>query len=100
MSSANNYFNFKFSLQDIVQIPIDLLEEKSLKIHISESLLTYKHNLFMYNDIKAWLYNILNAMIVFLKSGYRPADLVVFGPLNPKPLKYLWEWCKMQLLHV
>ena len=28
---ADNYFNFKFSLQDILQRPIDLLEEKALK---------------------------------------------------------------------
>ena len=28
---ADNYFDFKFSLQDILKRPIDLLEEKSLK---------------------------------------------------------------------
>lgn len=28
---ADNYFDFKFSLQDIFQRPIDLLEEKALK---------------------------------------------------------------------
>lgn len=28
---ADNYFDFKFSLQDIFERPIDLLEEKALK---------------------------------------------------------------------
>ena len=28
---AENYFDFKFSLQDILKRPIDLLEEKALK---------------------------------------------------------------------
>lgn len=28
---ADNYFNFKFSLQDILKRPIDLLEEKAIK---------------------------------------------------------------------
>ena len=28
---ADNYFDFKFSLQDILKRPIDLLEEKALK---------------------------------------------------------------------
>lgn len=28
---ADNYFNFKFSLQDIIKRPIDLLEEKAIK---------------------------------------------------------------------
>jgi uncharacterized protein len=28
---ADNYFDFKFSLQDILQHPIDLLEEKAIK---------------------------------------------------------------------
>ena len=28
---ADNYFDFKFSLQDILQRPIDLLEEKAIK---------------------------------------------------------------------
>ena len=28
---ADNYFNFKFSLQDIFKRPFDLLEEKALK---------------------------------------------------------------------
>jgi uncharacterized protein len=28
---ADNYFDFKFSLQDIVKRPIDLLEEKAIK---------------------------------------------------------------------
>ena len=28
---ADNYFDFKFSLQDILQKPIDLLEEKAIK---------------------------------------------------------------------
>jgi predicted nucleotidyltransferase len=28
---ADNYFDFKFSLQDILQRPIDLLEEKTMK---------------------------------------------------------------------
>lgn len=28
---ANNYFDFKFSLQDILKRPIDLLEEKAIK---------------------------------------------------------------------
>ncbi|MDP3945565.1 MAG: nucleotidyltransferase domain-containing protein [Lutibacter sp.] len=28
---ADNYFDFKFSLQDILKRPIDLLEEKSIK---------------------------------------------------------------------
>jgi predicted nucleotidyltransferase len=28
---ADNYFDFKFSLQDIFKRPIDLLEEKALK---------------------------------------------------------------------
>ena len=28
---ADNYFDFKFSLQDIIQSPIDLLEEKAIK---------------------------------------------------------------------
>jgi len=28
---ADNYFDFKFSLQDILQTPIDLLEDKAIK---------------------------------------------------------------------
>ena len=28
---ADNYFNFKFSLQDILNKPIDLIEEKAIK---------------------------------------------------------------------
>jgi uncharacterized protein len=28
---VDNYFDFKFSLQDILQRPVDLLEEKALK---------------------------------------------------------------------
>ena len=28
---ADNYFNFKFSLQDILNRPIDLLEEQAIK---------------------------------------------------------------------
>ena len=28
---ADNYFDFKFSLQDIIKRPIDLLEEKAIK---------------------------------------------------------------------
>jgi uncharacterized protein len=28
---ADNYFDFKFSLQDLVKRPIDLLEEKAIK---------------------------------------------------------------------
>jgi uncharacterized protein len=28
---ANNYFNFKFSLQDLFKKPIDLLEEKAIR---------------------------------------------------------------------
>ena len=28
---ADNYFNFKFSLQDILKRPIDLVEEKAIK---------------------------------------------------------------------
>jgi len=28
---ADNYFDFKFSLQDILERPIDLLEEKAIK---------------------------------------------------------------------
>lgn len=28
---ADNYFDFKFSLQDILKRPIDLLEEKAIK---------------------------------------------------------------------
>jgi uncharacterized protein len=28
---ADNYFDFKFSLQDILQRPIDLLEDKAIK---------------------------------------------------------------------
>lgn len=28
---TNNYFNFKFSLEDLFKIPVDLIEEKALK---------------------------------------------------------------------
>src|SRR5436190_14647324 len=28
---ADNYFDFKFSLQDILKTPVDLLEEKAIK---------------------------------------------------------------------
>lgn len=28
---ADNYFNFKFSLQDILKRPVDLIEEKAIK---------------------------------------------------------------------
>ena len=28
---ADNYFNFKFSLQDILKRPVDLLENKAIK---------------------------------------------------------------------
>ena len=35
---ANNYFALKFSLQDVLKMPIDLLEEKAIKNHILNSL--------------------------------------------------------------
>jgi uncharacterized protein len=35
---ADNYFDFKFSLQDILKRPIDLLEAKAIKTRISSSL--------------------------------------------------------------
>jgi predicted nucleotidyltransferase len=28
---ADNYYDFKFSLEDILQTPVDLLEEKAIK---------------------------------------------------------------------
>ena len=31
LSYADNYYDFKFSLQDILKRPIDLLEEKAIK---------------------------------------------------------------------
>ena len=45
---ADNYFDFKFSLQDIFKRPVDLLEERAIKkIYISDKLLINKDNLFM-----------------------------------------------------
>lgn len=36
---ANNYFSLKFSLEDLLKRPVDLLEEKTLKNHyVSKSI--------------------------------------------------------------
>jgi uncharacterized protein len=40
---ADNYFDFKFSLQDIFQRPIDLLEDKAIKNpYLRQSVNQYK----------------------------------------------------------
>jgi len=48
-SYADNYFDFKFSLQDILKRPVDLLEEKAIKnLYLKQSInqqrqLIYEH---------------------------------------------------------
>ncbi len=44
---ADNYFDFKFSLQDILKRPIDLLEDKAIKNpYLKESI--YKQRELVY----------------------------------------------------
>lgn len=42
---ADNYFDFKFSLQDILNHPIDLLEEKAIKNPYFKQAITQKRQL-------------------------------------------------------
>ncbi len=42
---ADNYFDFKFSLQDILKHPIDLLEEKAIKNPYLKHEITQKRQL-------------------------------------------------------
>jgi len=42
---ADNYFNFKFSLQDILKHPIDLLEEKAIKNPYFKQAISQKRQL-------------------------------------------------------
>lgn len=42
---ADNYFDFKFSLQDILKRPIDLLEEKAIKNPYFRQLLNQQRQL-------------------------------------------------------
>jgi uncharacterized protein len=45
---ADNYFDFKFSLQDILKRPIDLLEDKAIKNpYLKESI--YMHRKLIYS---------------------------------------------------
>jgi predicted nucleotidyltransferase len=54
---ADNYFDFKFSLQDILKRPVDLLEEKAITNPYFRKfvILICKENLCMDNEIKTWL---------------------------------------------
>lgn len=42
---ADNYFDFKFSLQDILKHPIDLLEEKAIKNPYFKKAISQKRQL-------------------------------------------------------
>jgi len=42
---ADNYFDFKFSLQDILKHPIDLLEEKAIKNPYFKKAISLKRQL-------------------------------------------------------
>ena len=42
---ADNYFNFKFSLQDILKHPIDLLEEKAIRNPYFKKAISQKRQL-------------------------------------------------------
>jgi hypothetical protein len=59
---ADNYFNFKFALEDTLHRPVDLLEDKAIKIHILEKQLKTSADLFMDIELKTWLYDILSAL--------------------------------------
>jgi hypothetical protein len=47
---ADSYFNLKFALQDLLRRPIDLLENKAIKILISNRVLIVQNRLFMQSD--------------------------------------------------
>jgi predicted nucleotidyltransferase len=42
---ADNYFDFKFSLEDILKRPVDLLEEKALKNPYFKKAISQKRQL-------------------------------------------------------
>lgn len=46
---ADNYFDFKFSLQDIFKRPIDLLEEKAIKNPYFKQSIDQQRQLIFYN---------------------------------------------------
>ncbi len=53
---ADNYFDFKFSLQDLLKHPVDLLEEHTIKIPILSKWLIKQRSLFMeVETIPCWV---------------------------------------------
>ena len=59
---ADNYFNLKFSLQDILKRPIDLLEEKAIRNPYFKQSVNNQRKLVYGHWNKTWLYDILNAI--------------------------------------
>jgi len=59
---ADNYFNLKFSLQDILKRPIDLLEEKAIRNPYFKQSVNNQQKLVYGHWNKTWLYDILNAI--------------------------------------
>ena len=76
---ADNYYDLKFSLEDVLQKPVDLLEDKAIKIPTFDRLLTNSGSSFMDIEIKTWLYDILNA-INEIDSFFadRPKDFIAY----------------------
>ena len=73
---ADNYYDFKFSLQDILNRPVDLLEEKAIKNpYFKEPNKINKDNSFMDIEIKIWLFDILNSFLTKLKVFFLMIDL-------------------------
>ncbi|MBC7689334.1 MAG: nucleotidyltransferase domain-containing protein [Aquabacterium sp.] len=66
---ADNYFDFKFSLQDILKRPVDLLEEKALKNPYSIQSVNQQGNLFM-QGYEGMAFS--TGRIVFLKRTIPP----------------------------
>jgi len=55
---ADHYFALKFSLEDLLKRPIDLLEKRQLKIHSCYSRLNRLKHWYMDLEIKKWLKDI------------------------------------------
>jgi uncharacterized protein with HEPN domain/predicted nucleotidyltransferase len=57
---ADNYFDLKYSLENILKRNVDLLEDKAINIFVNRSIL--QSNSFMDNEIKTWLYDVLQSI--------------------------------------
>ncbi len=76
---ADNYFDLKFSLQDTLKRPIDLLEEKAIKNPYFKQVVSQQKKLVYGHWKKVWLYDILTA-INEIESYYvdQKKDFLVF----------------------